>query len=68
MADLGFSGSHFSCYKYQESDYVSITKAVVFSTANPTKLSLHFSEFSTNFYAFYKFQQMDYTTEDVIVR
>jgi hypothetical protein len=54
--------------KYQESDYVSITKVVVFSTTNPTKLSLHFSEFSTYLYAFYKFQQMEYTIEDVTLR
>jgi hypothetical protein len=36
---------------------VRITKAVVFFTTNPTKLVLRFSEFSTNFYAFYKFLQ-----------
>jgi hypothetical protein len=35
---------------------------------NPTKLSLHFSEFSTTFYAFYKFLQMEYTIEDVTLR
>jgi hypothetical protein len=47
---------------------VSITKVVVFSTANPTKLVLYFSEFSTIFYAFYKFQQNGYTIEDVTLR
>jgi hypothetical protein len=47
---------------------VSITKVVVFSTTNPTKLVLHFSEFSTIFYAFYKFQQNGYTIEDVTLR
>jgi hypothetical protein len=30
----------------------------------PTKFSLHFYEFSTNFYAFYKIQQKGYTIED----
>jgi hypothetical protein len=64
MADLGFSHSYFSCYKYQESDHVSITKVVVLYTMNPTKLSLHFSEFCTNFYTFYKFQQFGYSIED----
>jgi hypothetical protein len=47
---------------------VSITKVVVLFTSNPTKLSLHFSDFSTIFYAFYKFQQMEYTIEDVTLR
>jgi hypothetical protein len=57
MADLGFSHSYFSCYKYLETDHVSITKVVVCFTTNPIKLSLQFSEFSTHFYAFYKFLQ-----------
>jgi hypothetical protein len=57
MADLGFSHSYFSCSKYQESDHVTITKVVVLFTTIPTKLSLHFSEFATNFYTFYKFLQ-----------
>jgi hypothetical protein len=35
---------------------VSITKVVEFFTTNPTKLSLHFSEFSTIFYGIYKIQ------------
>jgi hypothetical protein len=47
---------------------VSITKVVVFSTTNPKKLSLNFSEFSTIFYAFYKFLQIGYTIEDVTLR
>jgi hypothetical protein len=47
---------------------VSITRVVVFSTTNPTKLVLRFSEFSTIFYAFYKFQQNGYTIEDVALR
>jgi hypothetical protein len=68
MADLGISHSYFSCYKYPESDHVRITKVSVFFTMNPTKLVLHFSEFSTIFYTFYKFQQMEYTIEEVILR
>jgi hypothetical protein len=36
---------------------VRITKVVLFFTANPTKLVLHFSGFSTIFYAIYKNQQ-----------
>jgi hypothetical protein len=47
---------------------VSITKVVVFFTKNPTKLSLHFSEFSTIFYAFYKFQQFANTIGDTVLR
>jgi hypothetical protein len=47
---------------------VSITEVVLFSTTNPTKLSLNFSEFSTTFYAFYKFLQIGYTIEDVTLR
>jgi hypothetical protein len=43
---------------------VSITKVVVFFTTNPIILVLHFSEFSTIFYAFYKFLQKEYTIED----
>jgi hypothetical protein len=36
---------------------VSITKVVGFFISNPTKLSLHFSEFSTILHGFYKIQQ-----------
>jgi hypothetical protein len=43
---------------------VSITKVVVFFTTNPTKFSLQFSKFATNFYAFYKFLQTANTIED----
>jgi hypothetical protein len=43
---------------------VSITKDVVIFTTNPKKLSLHFSEFSTIFYEFYKFQQFANTIGD----
>jgi hypothetical protein len=42
---------------------VSITKVAVLFTMNPTKLSLHFSEFPTIFYTIYKFQQIGYTIE-----
>jgi hypothetical protein len=42
---------------------VSITKVVVLFTTNPTKLSLHFSEFSMIFYTFYNFQHIGYTIE-----
>jgi hypothetical protein len=35
---------------------------------NPTNSVLHFSEFSTIFYAFYKFLQKEYTIEDVSLR
>jgi hypothetical protein len=57
MADPGFSHSYFAWSKYQESGHVSITKAVVFFTTKPAKFILQFSEFSTNFYTFYKFLQ-----------
>jgi hypothetical protein len=43
---------------------VSITKVVLLITRNPTKLSFNFSEFSTIFYAFYKFQQSGNTIGD----
>jgi hypothetical protein len=45
---------------------VSITKVVLFFATNPTKLSLHFSKFSTNFYAFYNFCKRGFTIEDSI--
>jgi hypothetical protein len=35
---------------------------------NPTKLVLHFSEFSTIFYTFYKFLQKYNTIEDELLR
>jgi hypothetical protein len=47
---------------------VSRTKVVVLFTTNPTKLSLHFSKFSTIFYAIYNFQQIGYTIEDALLR
>jgi hypothetical protein len=40
-----------------------MTKVVELFTTVPTKFSLHFSEFCTNFYAFYKIQQIAYTSE-----
>jgi hypothetical protein len=42
---------------------VSITNVAVFFTTNPTKFVLQFSKFSTNFYTFYKFQQVVNTIE-----
>jgi hypothetical protein len=47
---------------------VSITKVAGFFTANPTKLTLHFSEFSTILYEFYKIQQITTTIEDSLLR
>jgi hypothetical protein len=47
---------------------VRITKVVVFFTTNPTKLVLHFAEFSTIFYTFYKFLKICNTIEDVHLR
>jgi hypothetical protein len=49
--------TYFSCKTYQELARARITKVVVFFTSNPTKLGLHFSEFSTIFYAIYKILQ-----------
>jgi hypothetical protein len=43
---------------------MSIKKVVVFFTTNPTKFSLQFSVFSTNFYEFYKFLQKVFTIAD----
>jgi hypothetical protein len=45
-----------------------MTKVVVFSTMNPTKLVLHFSEFSPIFYGIYKNQQIEFTIEVAILR
>jgi hypothetical protein len=47
---------------------VRITNVVVFFTANPKKLVLQFSEFSTIFYTFYKFLQICNTIEHVLLR
>jgi hypothetical protein len=51
----------FSCKNYHELAQARITKGVGFMTKNPTKLSLHFSNFSTIFYGFYKIQQKHFT-------
>jgi hypothetical protein len=59
-----FSHFYFSCQKYQETAQTRIATVVRFFTTNPTKLSLHFSEFSTIFYAFYNVQQFTTTIED----
>jgi hypothetical protein len=68
ISDLRFSHFYFSCLNYQELARARITKVVGFFTTNPTKLSSHFSEFATIFYAFYKFLQMECTIEDVTLR
>jgi hypothetical protein len=47
---------------------VSITKVVVFFITNPTKLGFNFSELSTIFNAVYKFQQKEYTIDDITLR
>jgi hypothetical protein len=47
---------------------LSIIKVIVLFTKIPTKLRLYFSECSTIFYTFYKFQQIGYTIEDALLR
>jgi hypothetical protein len=47
--------------KYQEFAQARITKVMGYFTANPTKLVLHFSDFSTIFYAIYKKQENHFT-------
>jgi hypothetical protein len=42
---------------------VSIIKVVGVFTTNPTKLGLHFSDFSMIFYGIYKIQQITNTIE-----
>jgi hypothetical protein len=64
MTDLAFSHFFFSCKHYQELAQERITKVVAFVTTNPTKLGLHLSEFSTNFYEFSKFQLIPNTIWD----
>jgi hypothetical protein len=49
---------------YQELAQARITKVVAFFTTNPKKLGLHFSEFSTIFYAIYKILQNSNTIGD----
>jgi hypothetical protein len=47
---------------------LSIIKVVVLFTKIQKKLRLYFSECSTIFYTFYKFQQIGYTIEDALLR
>jgi hypothetical protein len=47
---------YFSCKSYQELAQARITKVAGYFTTNTTKLVLHFSDFSTIFYAIYKNQ------------
>jgi hypothetical protein len=61
MVDQGVSHFYFSCKNCQELAQARITKVVGLFTTNPTKLVLHFSEFSTIFYGFYKNQQNGFT-------
>jgi hypothetical protein len=68
ITDLGFSHFYFSCHNYQETALASITKVVVLFTKNPTKLGLHFSEFSTIFYGFYKIQHLHLDLEETVLR
>jgi hypothetical protein len=46
----------------------SITKVVVLFTRNRTKFGLHFSEFSTIFYGFYKIQHLHLDLEETVLR
>jgi hypothetical protein len=45
----------------QELAQARITKGVGYFTMNPTKLALHFSDFSVIFYAIYKNQEITFT-------
>jgi hypothetical protein len=47
---------YFSCKNYKELAQARITKVVVEFTTDPTKLVLHFYDFSVIFYAIYKKQ------------
>jgi hypothetical protein len=67
MADLGFLHFYFSCKHYQELAQARITKVVGSFTTNPTKLSLHFSEFPTIFDAIYKILQNSNTIWDSLL-
>ena len=42
-----------------ESEKLFVTKVVEFILRIPEQLSLHFSEFSTNLYGFYKFTEFE---------
>jgi hypothetical protein len=61
ITDLGLLIFYFSYKIYQEKLWICFTKVVVIFTKNPTKLSLHFSDFPMIFYAFYKNQQIGFT-------
>jgi hypothetical protein len=52
---------YFSWKNYQELAQARITKVVGCFTTNPTKLVLHFSDFSVIFYAIYKNQKTHFT-------
>jgi hypothetical protein len=52
---------YFSCKNCQELAQARITKVVGYFTTNPTKLGVHFSDFSVMFYAIYKNQQTHFT-------
>jgi hypothetical protein len=52
---------YFLCKNYQELAQARITKVVGYLTTNPTKLILHFSDFSMIFYAIYNNQQKHFT-------
>jgi hypothetical protein len=57
---------YFSCKHYQELAQARIIKVVGYFTMNPTKLVLHFSDFSVIFYEIYKNQEMAITIEVVV--
>jgi hypothetical protein len=59
---------YFSCKNYHEKLWSCFTKVVLFFTSNPTKLGLHFSDFSMMFYEFYKIQQNGNTIEETDLR
>jgi hypothetical protein len=62
--DLGLTVLYFSCNNYQENLWSCCTQVVGFFTGNPTKLSLHFSSFSTIFYGFYKNHHKGFTIQE----
>jgi hypothetical protein len=68
MADSGFSHFYFSCKNYQELAQERITKVVGVFTTNPTKLGLHFSDFSKIFYVIHKILQITITIEVTALR
>jgi hypothetical protein len=52
---------YFSCKNYQELAQAKIRKVAGYFTTIPTKLVLHFSDFSTIFYGIYKKQPNHFT-------